>query len=398
MDIKIAFINSVFPGGGVETLTSDLSAWLTVRGYRVYMFVENLNRSQLRPADKDNISFIATDYSGRGGRIKAARFVAGEVNRLGIDIIVSPVGYVDLPTLRRHTDAKIVFSLHSLPLWEILNFFPSSHHYALHSDVGKFLEWFMLRYPHELITGKRVRRLKKRNIDHYLNSDLYTVLSEEYKQQFIEFLGPDTATAENNHIEAIPNWIPPKEYGAMEKKQRVLFMGRLSYGDKRIDRLIDIWSMVERDFPGWELWIVGEGREKKSLMRRAKRLKLGNVEFRDYTKDPGEYYREASILCLTSNYEGWPMVIAEAQQAGVVPIAFDVAAGIREQIAPSGMNGVLVPPFDKAEYARELARLMGDDELRERMSRNVVAKAREYSDESRLAKWDAEFRKLLGRE
>jgi glycosyltransferase involved in cell wall biosynthesis len=231
----------------------------------------------------------------------------------------------------------------------------------------------------------------------YLNSDAYTVLCEPFKQQMLKLLGTGIATADNNHIEVVPNYVPDHGYGTPVKKKRVLFIGRLKYSDKRVDRLLDIWRLVHRDFPDWELCIVGDGDEKNSLMRRSKRLRLRNVEFCGYTTSPEEYYRTASIVCLTSNYEGWPLVIAEGQQAGAVPIAFDVSAGIREQIAPSGVNGILVPPFDKKEYARQLARLMGDDALREEMRRRVVEKSKEYSRPARLARWEELIRELLSK-
>jgi glycosyltransferase involved in cell wall biosynthesis len=396
MSIKIAFTHPLYPAGGIETLTSDLAGFLSGRGYRVYMFVENLRRDQLRESDADNITFIETTFSGPRGDRAAARFIAGEVNRLGIDIVVAPMGWhVDLAILKQNTRAKIVFALHSLPLWEATEYFSTRRRAALNGGPGKFLEWFLVRWPHELITGRRRRMMIEKNREIYRNCDLYTVLCDEYKQQMLEVLGPGTATAENNHIETILNRIPPKEYGEPFKQHKALYAGRLSYGDKRVDRLLDIWARVHRDFPDWELCIVGDGGEKESLVRRCEKLHLTNVTFHGFTADPCRYYRDASIVCLTSTIEGWGLVISEGQQAGAVPVAFDVSAGVRRQIAPDGVNGMLVKPFDKREYARRLARLMGDAALREEMGRNAAAKAKEYGDVAGFEKWNDAFRKLL---
>jgi glycosyltransferase involved in cell wall biosynthesis len=396
MDIKIAFMHAEYPGGGAEMVTSHLAEYLSARGYRVHLFVEKLNREKLCESDLRNMTFIPVPLFKKDSPAK----IAETINSEGIDLLVVPdYGISNFSYIRQHTKCKVVFALHSKPLWEVAGYFTTkAHRAALSGSFGKIATWWLIKYPFEFITRRhRLHRIAryKRN---YSNSDLYTVLTDDYKERFIKLLGRNLATPANNHIEVIPNWIPPRDPDSRkptDKKRRVLFMGRLDYASKRVDRLLDIWAMVWRDFPDWELWIVGDGVEKEHLKDRAQRLRLENVEFHNYTTTPWECYRDASILCLTSTFEGWPLVIAEGQQAGAVPVAFDVSAGVHEQIAPSGENGFLIPPFDKREYARRLAQLMGDEALRGEMSRNVVAKARGYSDKSRLAKWDEAFRKLL---
>jgi glycosyltransferase involved in cell wall biosynthesis len=399
MEIKIAFIHVEYPGGGAEMVTSNLAEYLSGRGYRVHMLVEYLKQEKLSDADRRNITFIPVSFYKKNSVVQIAEMI----NREGIDLLVVPdYGIPKFSYIRQHTKCKIVFALHSIPLWETMSYFSiKSRKAALSGSIGKMAVWWLVKYPFEFITRRHRWQKLKRYKKNYLNSDLYTVLTEDYKERFIKMLGRGMATSAGNHVKVIPNWIPPLDHGLHEpagKKRRILFIGRLDYASKRVDRLLDIWGMVWRDFPDWELLIVGDGAEKERLKDRARQLRLDNVEFHDYTTNPAEYFREASIMCLTSTFEGWPLVIAEGQQAGVVPVAFDVSAGVHEQIAPSGENGFLIRPFNKREYAQRLAQLMADEELLRKMSRNVVAKAREYSDESRLAKWDDAFRKLLSQQ
>lgn len=49
---------------------------------------------------------------------------------------------------------------------------------------------------------------------------------------------------------------------------------------------------------------------------------IPNIRFVGY-QDPLSYQLESRILCLTSIYEGWGMVLTEAMQCGAVPIAFN---------------------------------------------------------------------------
>lgn len=398
MEIKVAFTHVWYPAGGSTKITSDLAEYLSSKGYRIYVFVEKLDEKSLSEADRRNITFVPARLRGLKSFTEGVRSIVGDINRLGIDILVTPGGIRNymMARIKRLTRCKIVFALHSLPLWQIAGYFESRHHKALHSgSVGRFLEWFLAVYPFEALTGRHKRSRIGKYRRNYLNCDLYTVLCEDYRRQMLEILGPAVATERNNHVEVIPNYIPPHDYGEPVKEKTVLFMGRLSYGDKRVDRLLDVWAMVHRDFPDWELCIVGDGEERERLVRRAGELRLERVEFRGHTSDPGEYYSRASILCLTSTFEGWPLVIAEGQQAGAIPIAFDSAAGIRRQLAPDGVNGILVTPFDKREYARRLAELMSDEALRDRMRRSVLLRSKEYSDADRLAKWDRSFKNLL---
>lgn len=49
-------------------------------------------------------------------------------------------------------------------------------------------------------------------------------------------------------------------------------------------------------------------------------------------QDPESFYRDASILCLTSDFEGWGMVLTEAMTFGAVPVAFNSYAAITDII------------------------------------------------------------------
>lgn len=67
------------------------------------------------------------------------------------------------------------------------------------------------------------------------------------------------------------------------------------------------------------------------------KLNLRNIEFKG-TQPSEPYYAESSVLCMTSTYEGFPMVLIEAQQYGCVPMAFDSFEAVHD-IIEDGENG-----------------------------------------------------------
>lgn len=167
------------------------------------------------------------------------------------------------------------------------------------------------------------------------------------------------------------------------------------YADKRIDRLIDIWKNIYQQFPDWEFILVGDGEERANLEQQANNYGLERIRFCGATNNSYEYYHNASIFCLSSQFEGIPLVLLEAQQAGVIPIAFNCAAGVESVLSPNWENGVLIDNFSMQEYERALCKLMSDESLRQKMQQNVIKKAQEYDIEKIGRMWHELFERLL---
>ena len=139
-----------------------------------------------------------------------------------------------------------------------------------------------------------------------------------------------------------PNTYPAQENTDFLKKKQILYVGRIEWRQKRVGRLIDIWKRIYKKFPDWELVIVGDGPIRQDIGTES--LKDGSGLFSPVGKTLRPFYRDASILCLTSDFEGWGMVLTEAMTFGAVPVAFNSYAAITD-IIDDGKNGLLVPPF-----------------------------------------------------
>ena len=119
---------------------------------------------------------------------------------------------------------------------------------------------------------------------------------------------------------------------------------------------------------------------------------IPNIRFEGF-QNPLSYQQEASIFCMTSNYEGWGMVLTEAMQCGTVPIAFNSFASVTDIIS-DGKTGLLVKPFDMREYERKLRKLMDNDELRYKLSLNAKEEIKQKSVKNVVDRWEALFNKL----
>lgn len=388
---KIAFVHTHYPAGGVEIVTSMLSEVLKHYHYQIFVFVVHLNQNLLTKQDKENIHFIQIENNDLFDKnIKDNRLIY-EINAQNIDIIIFPVNtnYI-FSKVKQLTQAKIIFSHHNRPFYEIeFKRQPSLKKAERYSALRK---WYYLNYrlPKKLARQHQVLRNEFHAV--YQICDAFTVLCAPYQHIFENELN----IKENSKITVISNAIKPlNQQPNLNKKQQLLYVGRMVYADKRIDRLIDIWRNIYQQFPDWEFILVGDGEERENLEQQAKSYGLERIKFCGATNNPYEYYNHASILCLSSEFEGFGLVLAEAQQSGVIPIAFNCAAGVESVLSPNWENGVLIENFSMIDYEKALCQLMSNESLRQKMQRNVIKKAQDYDIEKIGYMWHELFQKVL---
>lgn len=110
---------------------------------------------------------------------------------------------------------------------------------------------------------------------------------------------------------------------------------------KRYDLLIEAFSKLPRDLNA-TLAIVGEGAERRRLMRLAESLNISDkVLMPGYIEDPGSWYAHADVFALSSEYEGFGNVIVEALEYGLPVVSTDCPYGPSEILA-GGKYGTLV--------------------------------------------------------
>lgn len=184
------------------------------------------------------------------------------------------------------------------------------------------------------------------------------------------------------NIRVIPN---PRtftfEQPASLESKTVLAVGRYTH-QKGFDMLLEAWRKI--DTADWTLRIAGSGEP------------LGDVPSNVVTgpsDDIRSEYLSAAFLVMSSRYEGLPMVLLEAQAAGLPAVSFACKCGPKDVIT-DGRDGILVPEGDIDGLAAGMRKLMDDKELRLAMGKAAYRNSDRYDKETIMALWENLFREL----
>nr|EKX4894459.1 glycosyltransferase [Raoultella ornithinolytica] len=165
----------------------------------------------------------------------------------------------------------------------------------------------------------------------------------------------------------------------MEKEKIAIAVGRLTY-QKNFFRLIDIWK--KRENKSWKLYIIGEGEDRDKLQEYI--TEDDGVHLVGACKKIDEWYKRASLLLMTSRYEGLPMVLIEAKNFGLPVIAFDCKTGPSELI---DNDGIVINYNDDENFIVNLNKTLDDNVLLNEMMENALINSAFYEKNAIYAQW-----------
>lgn len=240
-------------------------------------------------------------------------------------------------------------------------------------------------YP--ILKVKHLYALPLKYKDTYDYSDKVVLLSSELIQPFTAF----GHIKDTDKFSVIPNTLSfdiffPFEK-IYEKEKVVLIVSRLVENPKRISLALRSWKELMSDdrLADWKLVIVGSGSDENNYKSYVAENDIKNIYF-EGNKNPLPYYQKASVFLMTSALESWGLTITEAQQFGVVPVAFDSYPSLHEVIE-NNVNGITVKNDRMDLYVEAVRNMMLDSETRNRLAESAIKKVQRFSAEQVVKQW-----------
>jgi len=329
--------------GGVQRVSQVLANQFLKDGHSVYY----LASTKAINTTYNNCQFFFPDLNNISNPINYD-YLRNLINDLGINLILNQEGLSNrfgpfLSHIRNIEGLKICSVLHNSPYAPVVSTLTKFENF-IHSTFlkRKFIYYFLIR----------IYNIKHRNNYRNLikNSNSIIVLAESYKTDLLKILNSHTNKI---HVIGNPTTLEAPELITL-KENSALFVGRLDIKQKRLDLLLKSWALLDADLKEiFHLDILGDGPDENKLKDLAKKMNLKNVVFHG-NKDPQKFYEKSLILCMTSAFEGYPLVINEARINGVYPLVFDSFGALREIIL-SPCEGRVIKNGDLQSFATSLS-------------------------------------------
>lgn len=183
-----------------------------------------------------------------------------------------------------------------------------------------------------------------------------------------------------DRIAVVHNGTPPAPPSSGDKAgaPTMLVVSRL-VPHKRIEVAIDTLAALVGEFPELSLIVAGRGWWQDELRQHAERRGMGDrVIFAGFVSEAekARLYEQAWISLVPSIKEGWGLVVVEAGAQGTPSVGFRDAGGVAESIRDD-WTGLLAD--DPEHFTRQVALLLGDRSMRDRLGENASAYARSFT-------------------
>lgn len=379
--MKILFYLHRYPDfGGIEKVTEVLSNYLSKRGFEISILSYRFNKSI--SISNHNISYYIMPEDTFSESINNTQYLNNLLQDNNFDIIIFQDSYAPIEPILfktiKNTKSKLLIVEHNTPdcAWNIF-------YYKLKHLKLSFKDLILLPYSYFYMSY----HTKKRHRLLYKEADKYILLSNRYIQIFKErysisdisklavINNPVTISSNNNNNNI--------------KKNQILFVGRFD-SQKGIELLLKIWKRIYYKYPNWMLLLVGGGTLESYIKNYIKKHNIKNIKLEGFQSNTKKYYEESKILCMTSLFEGWGLVLTEAMSMGCIPISFNSFEAIYD-IIDNEKDGYIIPSFDIKQYVSVLEKLMNEDSLIKKTSHNSIEKSKKFLINNIGLQWEKTF-------
>ena len=265
------------------------------------------------------------------------------------------------------------------------------HTFHGHSLSGYFAPGAAARY-------RRIERFLARF------SDRLIAVSDEVREELVRL-----GVAERDRFEVVPLGFDLKPFDVTaaernERRRRLREELGVADGDrlvtliarlvpiKRVDRFLRLAQRLSEDRHDVHFLVVGDGELRADLEASPEASALnGRLTWAGFRRDIPDVCFASDAVVLTSDNEGTPVSLIEAQAAGT-PVLGTRVGGVHSVLRN---GGVTVDPDDELEMASSVSRLLDDATVAERASRARTEIAQAFSLEALVRRVDDLYRRML---
>lgn len=366
---RLIFCSGKWLTGGMERVMSNLFAYLDKK-YDIYLITPSgfTQNDDMIPIPNE-VKHITIDESLYSDRFDIVAFTFAKL--LAVDVVV---GFLNL------NEKQLKLYEHCVD--NDIKTIASNHEYYF--------------YPYRSLYAP-MRRLALRRKEVYKKIDAVLWLTS---------FNTAVGRLDANNAYLMPN---PNTYSAIsdvsnkKSTRNILCVGRFNDHVKRVDRILGVYGLISKREPNVTLTLAGSidldtptadaaGRTINQLIdfHGIDREKINIV---GESKDILRYYESADVLLMTSETEGFPMVVTEAMTQGVPVVCGDIP-GI-EDVVVDGITGYVVAQDDYEGYARRILDIVSNNKNRITLSKNAISHVRQFEGKNVADRWISVIESVL---
>ena len=354
-----------------------------------------------------NIGIILSNITNRAGTERAVTNLANILNSQGDKIyIFSIASEAGNCPYELNTNVEIVHM--NLPFSKSTVYFAIKHYFNIYKKLKEEINNKNIDFvigTHHFINftisflRKRVKTIGCEHFNYESAGNFANLLKKVFYRKLDRVVLLTERDMKNyyflNNTTTIPNslsFVPNKLSNCKNKK--MVSLGRLTE-QKGYDLLIDAVSLIKGKISDWKIEIYGNGEDKEKLLKKIQCEELESViEIKEPSNDVEAIYSSASIYLSSSRWEGFSLVLLEAQSCGLPCITFDCSSGPGEIII-NNITGFVVDFLDIKAFSEKILELVNNENKRIEFGKNATTEAYRYSTENISLRWKNLIENLL---
>lgn len=173
----------------------------------------------------------------------------------------------------------------------------------------------------------------------------------------------ESLNVEKKSIFTIYNPVTKTDYKVSRTVQgdfkRFVYVGRIQFNhQKNLKLMLDTLATLNSN---WKLDVYGDGEDLEKCKEYANSLGIGKyIKWWGWVNNPWAEITSADALLLSSNYEGFPMILLEALAHGLPCVSADCPTG-PEDVIKDGINGFLFRKEDQSSMRSAVSKILSNE-------------------------------------